>query len=89
MSRACTYRTKIDLDKVLPNERQPRLGSKVDEELQRQIEANEGLFEPLLVDTSRLQQRCELPDSTLLTLGSEPVLRGELVEAGLLPKETF
>jgi ParB family chromosome partitioning protein len=45
-----TYRAKVDLDKVTPNERQPRLGPKVDEELQRQIEANEGLFEPLLVE---------------------------------------
>jgi ParB family transcriptional regulator, chromosome partitioning protein len=35
---------------VAPHERQPRLGNKVDEELQRQIEANEGLFEPLLVE---------------------------------------
>lgn len=45
-----TYRAKLDLDDVLPNERQPRLGAKEDEELQRQIEANEGLFEPLLVE---------------------------------------
>lgn len=45
-----TYRTKLHLDQVVPNERQPRLGTKVDEELQRQIEANEGLFEPLLVE---------------------------------------
>lgn len=45
-----TYRTKVDLSDVIPNERQPRLGTKVDEELQRQIEANEGLFEPLLVE---------------------------------------
>jgi ParB family transcriptional regulator, chromosome partitioning protein len=45
-----TYRTKLDLEDVLPNERQPRLGAKKDEELQRQIEANEGLFEPLLVE---------------------------------------
>src|SRR6516165_295080 len=45
-----TYRTKVDIDDVLPNERQPRLGPKEDEELQRQIEANEGLFEPLLVE---------------------------------------
>ncbi len=45
-----TYRTKLDLEDVLPNERQPRLGAKEDEELQRQIEANEGLFEPLLVE---------------------------------------
>jgi ParB family chromosome partitioning protein len=45
-----TYRRKVDIDDVVPNDRQPRLGSKVDEELQRQIEANEGLFEPLLVE---------------------------------------
>jgi ParB family transcriptional regulator, chromosome partitioning protein len=45
-----TYRTKLDLNDVVPNERLPRLGNKVDEELQRQIEANEGLFEPLLVE---------------------------------------
>jgi ParB family transcriptional regulator, chromosome partitioning protein len=45
-----TYRTKVDLSAVVPNERQPRVGNKVDEELQRQIEANEGLFEPLLVE---------------------------------------
>jgi ParB family chromosome partitioning protein len=34
----------------MPNERQPRLGPKEDEELQRQIDDNEGLFEPLLVE---------------------------------------
>jgi ParB family transcriptional regulator, chromosome partitioning protein len=45
-----TYRQKLDIDDVVPNERQPRLGPKEDEELQRQIEANEGLFEPLLVE---------------------------------------
>jgi ParB family transcriptional regulator, chromosome partitioning protein len=45
-----TYRTKVNIDEVVPNERQPRLGPKEDEELQRQIEANEGLFEPLLVE---------------------------------------
>lgn len=45
-----TYRTKVDIESVVPNERQPRLGPKEDEELQRQIEANEGLFEPLLVE---------------------------------------
>jgi len=32
------------------NGNQPRIGPKEDEELQRQIEANEGLFEPLLVE---------------------------------------
>lgn len=45
-----TYRTKVDVDEVVPNPNQPRLGPKVDEELQRQIEANGGLFEPLLVE---------------------------------------
>jgi ParB family transcriptional regulator, chromosome partitioning protein len=45
-----TYRTKVDIDDVVPNERQPRIGPKEDEELQRQIEANGGLFEPLLVE---------------------------------------
>jgi ParB family chromosome partitioning protein len=45
-----TYRTKIDIDDVVPNPNQPRLGPKEDDELQRQIEANQGLFEPLLVE---------------------------------------
>ena len=44
-----TYRTTVDIDELLPNEKQPRLGPKKDEELQRQIEANEGIFEQLLV----------------------------------------
>src|SRR6266536_4134982 len=45
-----TYRTTRDIDSLVPNEKQPRLGPKKDEELQRQIEANEGIFEPLLVE---------------------------------------
>src|SRR5207248_832091 len=45
-----TYRTVVDIDDLVPNDQQPRLGPKEDEELQRQIEANEGLFEPLLVE---------------------------------------
>lgn len=45
-----TYRSRVDIDDLVPNERQPRLGPKEDEELQRQIEANEGIFEPLLVE---------------------------------------
>jgi ParB family transcriptional regulator, chromosome partitioning protein len=45
-----TYRTMLDLDDVVPNGNQPRIGPKEDEELQRQIEANEGLFESLLVE---------------------------------------
>jgi len=45
-----TYRDTRDLYEVVPNERQPRMGPKEDLELQRQIEANEGIFEPLLVE---------------------------------------
>ena len=45
-----TYHTTVDLYEVVPNPNQPRLGPKEDDELQRQIEANEGLFEPLLVE---------------------------------------
>lgn len=45
-----SYRTTVDLDDVLPNANQPRSGPKEDLELQRQIEANEGVFEPLLLE---------------------------------------
>jgi ParB family chromosome partitioning protein len=45
-----TYRTKTDIDNLIPNPKQPRLGPKEDEELQRQIKENEGVFEPLLVE---------------------------------------
>jgi ParB family transcriptional regulator, chromosome partitioning protein len=45
-----TYRAKVDIYDVVPNPDQPRLGPKEDDELQRQIEANEGIFEPLLVE---------------------------------------
>jgi ParB family transcriptional regulator, chromosome partitioning protein len=44
------YRGVVDVYNLLPNERQPRMGPKEDAELQRQIEANEGIFEPLLVE---------------------------------------
>src|SRR5438309_10777796 len=45
-----TYRDTVNLNEVIPNEKQPRMGPKEDPELQRQIEANEGIFEPLLVE---------------------------------------
>jgi ParB family chromosome partitioning protein len=45
-----TYRTTVDIDDVFANPNQPRIGAKEDPELQRQIEANEGLFEPLLLE---------------------------------------
>jgi ParB family chromosome partitioning protein len=45
-----TYRDSVDLYDVFPNDKQPRMGPKEDPELQRQIEANEGIFEPLLLE---------------------------------------
>src|SRR6266487_2312239 len=45
-----TYRATLDIDDILPNTSQPRMGPKEDPELQRQIEANEGVFDPLLVE---------------------------------------
>jgi ParB family transcriptional regulator, chromosome partitioning protein len=45
-----TYRASADLYELLPNDKQPRVGPKEDPELQRQIEANEGIFEPLLAE---------------------------------------
>ncbi len=45
-----TYRATLDIDEILPNDNQPRMGVKEDPELQRQIEANEGIFEPLLLE---------------------------------------
>src|SRR5437899_2011341 len=45
-----TYRDTVDLNDVFPNEKQPRMGPKEDPELQRQIEANYGVFEPLLLE---------------------------------------
>src|SRR5712671_5684196 len=45
-----TYRDSLDLYSIVPNEKQPRMTPKEDPELQRQIEANEGIFEPLLVE---------------------------------------
>src|SRR6202163_1870732 len=45
-----TYRDTVNLFDVFPNDKQPRMGPKEDPELQRQIEANEGIFEPVLLE---------------------------------------
>jgi len=45
-----TYRDTLDLYDIIPNNNQPRKAPKEDPELQRQIEANEGIFEPLLLE---------------------------------------
>jgi len=45
-----TYERKLTIDDLEPNPLQPRSGPKIDPRLQRQIEANGGVFEPLLVE---------------------------------------
>lgn len=45
-----TYRTQVDIDSVVPNERQPRELRAQDADLQLDIEANQGIAEPLLVE---------------------------------------
>ena len=73
-----TTRTVVDIDDVVPNDRQPRRGPKQDEELQRQIEANEGLFEPLLVEPHPdLSQKFRIIDGDRRWTNSV-----ELVQAG-------
>ena len=77
-----TYRDNVDLDQVVANDRQPRRGPKKDVELQRQIEANEGVFEPLLVEPHP-----DLPDKFRIIDGERRWTNSkELVENG---KERF
>ena len=52
-----TYRDDVDLYDVLPNDKQPRMGPKEDLELQRQIEANGAVFEPLLLEPHPVHQQ--------------------------------
>src|ERR1700677_4710530 len=73
-----TYRDTVDLYDVFPNEKQPRMGPKEDPELQRQIEANEGIFEPLLVEPHP-----ELPGKFLIIDGDRRWTNSQkLVEQG-------
>jgi len=52
-----TYRDDVDLYDVVPNDKQPRMGPKEDLELQRQIEANGAVFEPLLLEPHPVHQQ--------------------------------
>jgi ParB family chromosome partitioning protein len=52
-----TYRTHVDIDSVVPNERQPRELRDKDADLQLDIEANQGIAEPLLVEPHPDQPR--------------------------------
>ena len=69
-----TYRKTADIDDIVPNTNQPRLGPKKDDEFQRQIEANGGLFEPLLVEPHP-----ELPGNS----GSLTAIAGGRIPASL------
>ncbi len=83
-----TYRAKADIDDVVPNERQPRLGPKEDEELQRQIEANEGLFEPLLVEPHpELQGKFRIIDGERRWTNSSVLVRQGRHQYRMLPVE--
>jgi len=44
------FETTADIDDIFPNDKQPRQSPKEDPELRKQIEENEGIFEPLLVE---------------------------------------
>jgi ParB family chromosome partitioning protein len=52
-----TYRTTVDVDQVEPNERQPRDDVRQDADFQVDIESNEGLAEPLLVEPHPQHER--------------------------------
>lgn len=45
-----TRRAVVDLDDILPNDRQARIGPQEDEELQRRIVEDQGVSEPLLLE---------------------------------------
>jgi len=44
------FQRVADINDIFPNPQQPRLGPKEDAELRKQIEENQGLFDPLLVE---------------------------------------
>ena len=73
-----TRRDTLDIDEIVPNPNQPRLGSKVDIELQRQIDANGAIFEPLLVEPHpELEGKFRIIDGERRWTNAK-----ELVEAG-------
>lgn len=83
-----TYRTKVDYKNVIPNERQPRLGPKEDEELQRQIVDNKGLFEPLLVEPHpELEGKLRIIDGERRWTNSKVLVDQGKAEFGLIPVE--
>lgn len=95
-----TRRATVDVDDVVPNDKQPRVGPKEDPELQRQIEANEGIFEPLLLEPHpMLQAKFRIIDgdrrwtnSKVLVAQNKPQYRNlpaEITELTLDDEERF
>jgi len=83
-----TYRLTVDVDDLVPNERQPRLGPKDDEELQRQIEANEGIFEPLLVEPHpNLPEKFRIIDGDRRWTNSLALVKQDKTEYRRIPVE--
>ena len=83
-----TYRTTADIDDIVPNNNQPRMGPKIDEELQRQIEANGGLFEPLLVEPHpELQKKFRIIDGDRRWMNSRVLVEQGKDEYRQIPVE--
>src|SRR5205085_5402780 len=83
-----TYRDTRDLYDVIPNERQPRMGPKEDLELQRQIEANEGIFEPLLVEPHpNLPEKFRIIDGDRRWTNSLALVKQDKTEYRRIPVE--
>lgn len=83
-----TYRAKADFRDLIPNDRQPRLGPKEDEELQRQIVDNKGLFEPLLVEPHpELHGKLRIIDGERRWTNSKVLVDQGKSEFGIIPVE--
>jgi ParB family chromosome partitioning protein len=83
-----TRRDTLDIDDILPNPKQPRLGSKVDIELQRQIDANNAIFEPLLVEPHpEVQGKYRLIDGERRWTNAKELIKAGKAQYRLIPVE--
>jgi ParB family chromosome partitioning protein len=83
-----TRRDTLDVDDILPNPKQPRLGSKVDVELQRQIDANNAIFEPLLVEPHpEVQGKYRLIDGERRWTNAKELIKVGKAQYRLVPVE--
>src|ERR1700730_10650004 len=83
-----TRRDTLDVDDILPNPKQPRLGAKVDVELQRQIDANNGIFEPLIVEPHpEVQGKFRIIDGERRWTNANELIRAGKVQYRCVPVE--